>query len=114
MQTPLPVTLCCFHRLLVTFRELWETEVGKRPVVIDPKVFYDASINYYTVDRVGGVLSHLNKTYIQELTAVLGPDHKVVNKKVVQENPSAARMIAPLDIGNAIQPYLMNFFIFIK
>ncbi|KAK6623954.1 hypothetical protein RUM44_010810 [Polyplax serrata] len=98
MQTPLPVTLCCFHRLLVMFRELWESEVGKRPVVMDPKVFYDASINYYTVDRVGGVLSHLNKTYIQELTAVLGPDHRVVNKKIVQENPSAARMIAPLDI----------------
>lgn len=62
-------------------------------------MFYDASINYYTVDRIGGVLSHLNKTYMQELTAALGPDHKVVNKKVIQENPSTARMIAPMDFG---------------
>ncbi|KAL0278673.1 UNVERIFIED_CONTAM: hypothetical protein PYX00_000425 [Menopon gallinae] len=99
MQTPLPVTLCCFHRLLSTFRQLWEYEVGKRPVTIDSKIFYDASVNYYTIDRIGGVLSHLNKTYVQELTNVLGPDHKVVNKKLVQENPSTDGQFLPGFLG---------------
>lgn len=65
-------------------------------------MFYDASVNYYTIDRIGGVLSHLNKTYVQELTNILGPDHKVVNKKIVQENPSTGRIMAPVDVGNVL------------
>ncbi|CAG2053321.1 unnamed protein product [Timema podura] len=42
LQTPLPITLCCFHRLLVTFRQLWDREVVLYPVVIPARCFYDA------------------------------------------------------------------------
>lgn len=42
------------------------------------RAFYDASINYSGIDRLGGVLSHLNKTYKKELIHLLGPDHEVI------------------------------------
>ncbi|XP_067001612.2 E3 ubiquitin-protein ligase RNF123 isoform X2 [Anabrus simplex] len=78
LQTPLPITLCCFHRLLVTFRSLWEKEVASHSVVVPSHVFYDGSINYYSIDRLGGVLSHLNKTLRSELIEALGPEHSVI------------------------------------
>lgn len=40
--------------------------------------FYDSSINYSGIDRLGGVLSHLNKTYRTDLTNNLGSDHEVI------------------------------------
>lgn len=42
--------------------------------------FYDASINYSGIDRLGGVLSHLNKTYKQDLIENLGSDHEVITR----------------------------------
>lgn len=78
LQIPLPITLCCFHRLLVTFRALWQLEVGKYPIVIPARTFYDGSVNYYNIDRLGGVLSHLNKTLKVDLMRVLGPDHSIM------------------------------------
>ncbi|XP_020289917.1 E3 ubiquitin-protein ligase RNF123 isoform X2 [Pseudomyrmex gracilis] len=63
-RTPLPITLCCFHRLLVAFRILWDSEIGTSPV--------------YIPCRLGGVLSYLNKTFKKELIRLLGPDHEVI------------------------------------
>ncbi|XP_011145267.1 E3 ubiquitin-protein ligase RNF123 [Harpegnathos saltator] len=77
-RTPLPITLCCFHRLLVAFRILWDTEIGTSPVYIPCRAFYDASINYTGIDRLGGVITHLNKTFKNELLRLLGPDHEVI------------------------------------
>lgn len=42
------------------------------------RVFYDASINYSGIDRLGGVITHLNKTFKNELLRLLGPDHEVI------------------------------------
>nr|QVD39346.1 E3 ubuquitin-protein kinase RNF123 [Schistocerca gregaria] len=78
LQTPLPVSLCCFHRLLVTFRILWSHEIGQGNVYIPSTIFYDGSINYFSIDRLGGVLSHLNKTLRADLSRVLGEEHRVV------------------------------------
>ncbi|XP_012272240.1 E3 ubiquitin-protein ligase RNF123 isoform X2 [Orussus abietinus] len=77
-QTPLPITLCCFHRLLTAFRVLWDTEIQSSPIYIPCRSFYDASINYAGIDRLGGVISHLNKTFKTELIHLLGPDHEVI------------------------------------
>ncbi|KAJ4433729.1 E3 ubiquitin-protein ligase RNF123 [Periplaneta americana] len=93
LQTPLPITLCCFHRLLVTFRALWEREVGEYPIVIPARTFYDGSINYYNIDRLGGVVSHLNKTLSADLTKTLGPEHPVI---VAMKNPPSQS----LDMGS--------------
>ncbi|GLH11947.1 E3 ubiquitin-protein ligase [Gryllus bimaculatus] len=78
LQTPLPITLCCFHRLLVTFRELWAAEVDEQRLFIPTRTFYDGSINYYSIDRLGGVVSHLNKSLREDLVRELGPEHNVV------------------------------------
>lgn len=100
-QTPLPITLCCFHRLLVAFRILWDAEIGSNPVYIPCRyLFYfllrfpfmtklkyfnfrsfcDSSINYSGIDRLGGVLSHLNKTFQNDLLQLLGTDHETVTE----------------------------------
>lgn len=42
------------------------------------RAFYDASINYTGIDRLGGVITHLNKTFKNELLRLLGPDHEVI------------------------------------
>ncbi|KAJ9584194.1 hypothetical protein L9F63_021458, partial [Diploptera punctata] len=91
LQTPLPITLCCFHRLLVTFRALWEREVGEYPIVIPTRTFYDGSINYYNIDRLGGVLSHLNKTLKDDLIKTLGSDHSVIRN--IESSHSQTREI---------------------
>jgi hypothetical protein len=46
--------------------------------VIPARKFYDGSINYYAIDRLGGVLSHLNKILQSDLVRVLGADHPVI------------------------------------
>ena len=46
--------------------------------MVPSRVFYDGSVNYYNLDRLGGVLSHLNKTLKPHLMRVLGTDHPVV------------------------------------
>ncbi|XP_053971070.1 E3 ubiquitin-protein ligase RNF123-like [Hylaeus volcanicus] len=77
-RTPLPITLCCFHRLLVAFRILWNIEVGTSPVYMPCRAFYDASVDYSRTERLGGVLSHLSKTFRSDLLEQLGPDHEVI------------------------------------
>ena len=46
--------------------------------MVPARTFYDGSINYYNLDRLGGVLSHLNKTLKPHLVRVLGTDHPVI------------------------------------
>jgi Kip1 ubiquitination-promoting complex protein 1 len=72
------MALHSFHCLLVTFRALWECEFKEYPVVIPAQTFYDGSVNYYSIDRLGGVLSHLNRTLKDDLMRVLGADHPVI------------------------------------
>lgn len=103
-QTSLPITLCCFHRLLVAFRILWDTEIGTSlhyipcrylrtflvPIAISFLQFYenisyfrafcDATIDYSGIDRLGGVITHLNKTFRNDLLQILGSDHEVLSE----------------------------------
>jgi Kip1 ubiquitination-promoting complex protein 1 len=46
--------------------------------VIPARTFYNGSVNYYNIERLGGVLSHLNRTLKGHLMEVLGADHPVV------------------------------------
>lgn len=47
-------------------------------MLVDHQFFYDGSFNYGSNDRVGGVLSHLNKVFKKELAEALGDDHQPV------------------------------------
>ncbi|XP_063226205.1 E3 ubiquitin-protein ligase RNF123 isoform X2 [Bacillus rossius redtenbacheri] len=102
-QIQLPIALCFFFRLLVTFRELWQREMLGQPVVIPARYFYDGSINYDGIDRLGGVVSHLNKTLREDLIRVLGADHRVISSlnqsstdlRSSEFNPTAAFVTGP-------------------
>ena len=74
LQTPLPVLLCFFHRLLTIFRLLWEEEISASSAPVIPlKMFYDDSINLFDVTRLGGLASHLKKTLKEDLDKAMGP-----------------------------------------
>ncbi|XP_031829179.2 E3 ubiquitin-protein ligase RNF123 isoform X1 [Nomia melanderi] len=100
-RTPVRIVLSYFYRLLVTFRTLWDTEVGTSPVYFPCRVFYDASIDYNKTERLGGVLSHLTKMYRSELVEQLGPDHEALTVVL----PTLAPVI---NIGSFGQGHLVN------
>lgn len=90
-QTPLPVTLCYFYRLLSVIRYLWMTEIDDAPLLIPISKFYDGSIDYFNIDRLGGVLSHLVKTHHGELAEELGPEHPIFSLNTTSNLQVAAR-----------------------
>lgn len=52
---------------------LWPREIGSPiPDVVPSSKFYDGSISYYDIDRLGGVLLYLFKTYLNDLEQRLG------------------------------------------
>lgn len=75
---PAPITLCCIHRLVAAFQILWDAEVGTYRVYVPCRMFYDGSIDYSRTERLGGVTSHLNKTFRNELIQLLGAEHDVI------------------------------------
>ncbi|XP_075216165.1 E3 ubiquitin-protein ligase RNF123-like isoform X2 [Lycorma delicatula] len=85
-QTPLPITLCCFHRLISCAQILCEKELKTNFPKIPIRVFYDGTINYFNIDRFGGVLSHLQKLLRLELIEELGPNHPTL---AVAQDPFA-------------------------
>ncbi|XP_016914333.1 E3 ubiquitin-protein ligase RNF123 [Apis cerana] len=106
-----PITLCCIYRLLVAFRILWDAEVGTSPIYVPCKVFYDGSIDYLGIERLGGVVSHLNKLHRNELVQILGPEHEaIVTTEQTQDSSNSYTRMAlvrvinmnPLDQGRSI------------
>lgn len=106
-----PITLCCIYRLLVAFRILWDAEVGTSPIYVPCKVFYDGSIDYLGIERLGGVVSHLNKLHRNELVEILGPEHEaIVTTEQTQDSSNSYTRMAlvrvinmnPLDQGRSI------------
>ncbi|XP_043487937.1 E3 ubiquitin-protein ligase RNF123-like isoform X2 [Polistes fuscatus] len=87
-HVPLALSLCSFHRLLTAFRDLWNEEIGINNVHIPCSYFYDGTINYFNIDRLGGVLSYLRKTYKLELMNILGRKHKVIDSIEQSQNRS--------------------------
>ncbi|XP_074646477.1 E3 ubiquitin-protein ligase RNF123-like isoform X2 [Tubulanus polymorphus] len=78
-QAPLPVTLCFFHRLIQAVRHYWDEYHTAHPAdltksseaVVPCHRFFDKSIKYFEIQRLGGLMSHLQKTYKDEIQKVL-------------------------------------------
>lgn len=64
--------------LLDVTKSLFHTECPDKLIFVKPQHFYDDSFDYHHFDRVGGILSHLKKTYRKELVKVIGEDHAAV------------------------------------
>ncbi|XP_068976365.1 E3 ubiquitin-protein ligase RNF123-like [Bombus flavifrons] len=92
-SNPAPITLCCIYRLLIAFKILWDAEVGTSPVYVPSRVFYDGSIDYSRIERLGGLVSHLNKMHRGELIQLLGSEHQtIVTMDQTQETSHSYRM----------------------
>lgn len=83
------------------------------------RAFYDASINYSGIDRLGGVITHLNKTFRNELLRLLGPDHQVIvtmdqqqqqqhqhQRAATATNEASNNAYAAAVIGAAVRPLI--------
>lgn len=72
-------------RLLAAFKILWSKEMESSvPIVIPSIRFFDGSINYYDMDRLGGVLLYLLKTYrndVQQRLEVSQTTHMISNER---------------------------------
>ncbi|XP_065673661.1 E3 ubiquitin-protein ligase RNF123 isoform X2 [Hydra vulgaris] len=69
-----PVMTCFLHRLIKAFKFHWEVWVKETPEAIKVddfyiphNVFYEDSINYFDLARVGGIISHLKKAHRDDL-----------------------------------------------
>lgn len=51
---------------------LFEVELPNTNVEVSPRFFYDGTLEYQHLDRVGGVLSHLRKVHMGEIAGQLG------------------------------------------
>lgn len=80
-HTPIasPVAFSFLCLLVDVVKSMFNDELPKTDPEINPKYFFDGSFRYHHFDRVGGVLSHLRKTYRTDVAAFLGSNHEAVN-----------------------------------
>lgn len=61
--------------LLDVLQTLYANELPNSTAFVAPHTFYDGSLKYFHFDRVGGVLTHLQRHYREELLTRLGSEH---------------------------------------
>ncbi|KAB5537129.1 hypothetical protein PHYPO_G00115330 [Pangasianodon hypophthalmus] len=68
--------VCFMHRLITAIRSYWDEGKRKRPGAISsedayvpPQLFYNGKVDYFDLQRLGGLLSHLKKTLKDDLAA---------------------------------------------
>lgn len=61
--------------LLDVLKTLYANELPGCDAFVEPQTFYNGSLKYFHFDRVGGVLTHLQRHYRQELQTRLGSEH---------------------------------------
>ncbi|XP_045762543.1 E3 ubiquitin-protein ligase RNF123-like isoform X1 [Maniola jurtina] len=75
------ISWCCHARLLSAVLHLWhENPLGhpQAPPHIPARTFIDGELDFYNVDRLGGVLPFLVRTLRQDLIDVLGEDNTFI------------------------------------
>lgn len=75
--------------LLDVLRHLFNTETTNQKDCISPRYFFDSTLKYTHMDRLGGNLSYLRNVYKKELIEVLGANHVVLTEEPTErENQS--------------------------
>lgn len=64
--------------LLDVLQALYANELANCAAFVVPDTFYDGSLKYFHFDRVGGVLTHLQRQYRQQLITRLGSEHSTL------------------------------------
>lgn len=94
--------------LLDALQTLYANELPDSAAFIAPQTFYDGSLNYFHFDRVGGVLTHLQRHYREELVARLGADHPVENS-----DEQVSGVYNGIELSDICEPFsfFLSFFI---
>ncbi|ROI83714.1 E3 ubiquitin-protein ligase RNF123 [Anabarilius grahami] len=68
--------VCFLHRLITAIRSYWDEGKRKSPgsinsedAYVPPQLFYNGKVDYFDLQRLGGLLSHLKKTLKDDLAA---------------------------------------------
>uniref|UniRef100_A0A6Q2XWJ6 E3 ubiquitin-protein ligase RNF123 n=1 Tax=Esox lucius TaxID=8010 RepID=A0A6Q2XWJ6_ESOLU len=68
--------VCFLHRLITAVRSYWDEGKRKSPssissdeAYVPPQLFYNGKVDYFDLQRLGGLLSHLKKTLKDDLAA---------------------------------------------
>ncbi|NXO10655.1 RN123 ligase, partial [Oriolus oriolus] len=68
--------VCFLHRLITALRFFWDGHKAKTPAArsseeayVPPQLFYNGKVDYFDLQRLGGLLSHLKKTLKDDLAA---------------------------------------------
>ncbi|MBN3285800.1 RN123 ligase, partial [Polyodon spathula] len=66
--------VCFLHRLIAAVRFYWEESkrkssgmLGSEEAYVPPQLFYNGKVDYFDLQRLGGLLSHLKKTLKDDL-----------------------------------------------
>ncbi|OCT83225.1 hypothetical protein XELAEV_18025761mg [Xenopus laevis] len=111
--------VCFLHRLICAVRSCCEEYKIKNPVAcssdegyVPPQLFYNGKVDYFDLQRLGGLLSHLRKTLKDELASkaniVIDPSElQAATMDDLEEedesaNTTAQRSSAALAIGGAL------------
>ncbi|XP_073793682.1 E3 ubiquitin-protein ligase RNF123 isoform X3 [Danio rerio] len=73
---PSEYMVCFLHRLITAIRSYWDEGKRKSPgsissedAYVPPQLFYNGKVDYFDLQRLGGLLSHLKKTLKDDLAA---------------------------------------------
>uniref|UniRef100_A0A9J8CX90 E3 ubiquitin-protein ligase RNF123 n=1 Tax=Cyprinus carpio carpio TaxID=630221 RepID=A0A9J8CX90_CYPCA len=68
--------VCFLHRLITAIRSYWDEGKRRSPgsissedAYVPPQLFYNGKVDYFDLQRLGGLLSHLKKTLKDDLAA---------------------------------------------
>lgn len=71
--------------LLDLLKEEMEKEHPKQALCVNTTYFYDGTLSYKSMDRVGGIISYLRKVHRHDLMARLGVDHQSFSEAYEQQ-----------------------------
>uniref|UniRef100_A0A8C3ANV0 RING-type E3 ubiquitin transferase n=1 Tax=Cyclopterus lumpus TaxID=8103 RepID=A0A8C3ANV0_CYCLU len=68
--------VCFLHRLITAVRASWDdgrrkspSSIGSEEAYVPPQLFYNGKVDYFDLQRLGGLLSHLKKTLKDDLAS---------------------------------------------
>ncbi|XP_068170917.1 E3 ubiquitin-protein ligase RNF123 [Antennarius striatus] len=68
--------VCFLHRLIAAVRGCWDDSsrkvpgsIGSNEAFVPPQIFYNGKVDYFDLQRLGGLLSHLKKTLRDDLAS---------------------------------------------
>ncbi|XP_069500288.1 E3 ubiquitin-protein ligase RNF123 isoform X2 [Ambystoma mexicanum] len=68
--------VCFLHRLITALRSYWDeykirntTTLSSNEAYVPPQLFYNGKVEYFDLQRLGGLLSHLKKTLKDDLAS---------------------------------------------